>query len=156
MKMTFRKQYSAAYQVFEATVEDCAKEQLQAVMNKMDTMAVSELGKMVAIKNKLENNSTPITTAPTQPYQATTVATPAYQAPTTGYNNPVNGSAPSAKQLGFLKQYNVEFNPETITKSEASSLLEVAFAEANKGKPAKKAYNKAPVTNDINDDDLPF
>lgn len=144
MKTTFRKQYSKNYQVFEVTVEDVPTANTEAVLSRMDEVGAREINNMCeALKITSVTDTTP----------TPTYAKPAYTPKENNYTNNNNygggnggykPQGPSAKQLEYLKQHNVEFDPNTITKKEASDLLEVAFANADSKKGGNKSYNSKP------------
>ena len=109
----------------------------------MDEIGLAEVNKMA---DNVANNTTP---APVKP----TIVSP--KAPV--QNNSEDAATPS--QIKWLNQYNVEYDPSTITKKEASELLDKAFAQANaakarKSKPSTGTVKQSEVV--LTDDDLPF
>ena len=109
----------------------------------MDEIGLAEVNKMA---DNVANNTTP---APVKP------AAPAPVAPKAPVqNNSEDAATPS--QIKYLNQYNVEYDPSTITKKEASELLDKAFAQANAAKAGKSKPNVKQAEVVLTDDDLPF
>lgn len=147
MNIKLRKQYSKGYQVIEIELDGVPKEKIKEANSWMDEIGLAEVNKMA---DNVANNTTP---APVKP-AAPTIVSP--KAPFR-QNNEDDPATPS--QIKYLNQYNVEYDPSTITKKEASELLDKAFAQANaakagKSKPSTGTVKQAEVV--LTDDDLPF
>lgn len=163
MELKFRKQYSAAYQVFEVEVTAPSKDQVDAILARMDEMAKVELPKMVAIASA--NAPAPKTFEKKEYTTPYTPKTTGYSAPSGGYSKPKAPGAASVKQIDFLKDLGVTFDPATITSQEASDLITQAKEGGATSKP-KATYtapsNTAPVSAPTVDpyqemgDNLPF
>ena len=147
MNIKLRKQYSKGYQVMEIELDGVPKEKIKEANSWMDEIGLAEVNKMA---DNVANNTTP---APVNP-AAPTIVSP--KAPFR-QNNEDDPATPS--QIKYLNQYNVEYDPSTITKKEASELLDKAFAQANaakagKSKPSTGSFKQSEVV--LTDDDLPF
>lgn len=155
MELKFRKQYSAGYQVFEVEVTAPSKEQVDAILARMDEMAKVELPKMVAIA---EVNKPKATSYESKPYEKKEYTPKPYNN-TGGYSKPKSTGAASVKQIDFLKDLGVEFDPATITSQEASDLITQAKEGGATSKP-KSTYTApaAKTTDPYQDmgDNLPF
>lgn len=144
MNIKLRKQYSKGYQVMEIELDGVPKEKIKEANSWMDEIGLAEVNKMA---DNVTNNTTP---APVKP-AAPTIVSP--KAPFR-QNNEDDPATPS--QIKYLNQYNVEYDPSTITKKEASELLDKAFAQANAAKARKSKSNVKQSEVVLTDDDLPF
>lgn len=138
MNIKLRKQYSKGYQVMEIELDGVPKEKIKEANSWMDEIGLAEVNKMA---DNVTNNTTPAPVAPAQ-------------APAN--SGRVQGNAPSPSQIEYLNKYNVEYDPSTITKKEASELLDKAFAQANAAKAGKSKSNVKQSEVVLTDDDLPF
>ena len=156
MELKFRKQYSAGYQVFEVEVTAPTKEQIEGVLARMDEMAKVELPKMVAIA---EANKPKTVTFESKPYEKKEYTPKTYNNNAGGYSKPKAPGAASVKQIDFLKDLGVDFDPATITSQEASDLITQAKEGGATSKPKSTTY-VAPATSadpyQAMGDDLPF
>lgn len=136
MNIKLRKQYSKGYQVMEIELDGVPKEKIKEANSWMDEIGLAEVNKMA---DNVTNNTTPAPVAPKAPFRQ---------------NNEDDPATPS--QIKYLNQYNVEYDPSTITKKEASELLDKAFAQANaaKARKSKSTVKQSEVV--LTDDDLPF
>lgn len=132
MNIKIRKQFSKAYQVFEIELDNVPSDKVESANAWLDEVGVKEVNKMA----DLIGATTTTTTTPK--------ATSGYTKKNyTISNGGGSGKAATPKQIEWLEKYNVDFDPATITTSEASALLDKVFKNDKKDNATKGAKTVA-------------
>ncbi len=117
MNIKIRKQFSKAYQVYEIELDGVPQEKIEGANAWMDRIGIAEVNKMADA---------------VQPDSTEFVLTNIDELPTPNYtpktNNVQSNDTPATpKQIEWLNKKNIQYDVTTITKKEASQLLDSVF-----------------------------
>ncbi len=118
MNIKIRKQFSKAYQVFEIELDNVDQDKINSANAWMDAIGIKEVNNMAKLVNQPDSTEFVLTNIDELP-------TPNYTPKT---NNVQSNDTPATpKQIEWLNKKNIQYDVTTITKKEASQLLDSVF-----------------------------